>query len=161
MALDVTVGTSNSESYASVAEADAYLAFRGDTSTWTAKTQTEKENLLRWARAHMDTLTFLGVKSSFTQALEWPRFNAIDQNGYAIPGDTLPKVIKNAQAELAFQLIANDWTQGLGPITNETLKVGSIDLGRESHRPFPSAVLAMLKQFLASSPNSGGRVVRG
>jgi len=161
MSLDVTVGTSTAESYASVADADAYLAFRGYTATWTAKTQTEKENLLRWAAAHLDTLTFRGTRSSSTQALQWPRLNLVSSDGYGIPGDSIPKQVKNAQAELAFQLIANDWTQGLGPITQDSMKVGSIEMGRKSHTPFPAAVVAMLRPFLAASPNSGGRAVRG
>jgi len=106
-------------------------------------------------------LTFTGIKTNYMQALEWPRVNVSDKNGYVFPGNVIPQALKNAQAELAFQLIANDWTQGLGPITQESMKVGSIEMGRKSHRPFPAAVVALLEPFLAASPNSGGRLVRG
>ena len=161
MALDCTVGTPTANSYASVAEADAYLAVRGDTSTWTALTLPQQEAKLQWACIQLDTLYFTGIKTNLVQALEWPRFNVHDKNGYWLPGNTIPQALKNAQAELAFQLIANDWTQGLGPITQESMKVGSIEMGRKSHRSFPAPVLALLRPYLAVMPNSGGRLVRG
>ena len=159
MPFDATAGSATANSYATVAEADAYLAVRGDTATWSALNQAAKENKLQWAAIILDTLDFKGSKSTSTQALEWPRYDVTDRNGWTVSG--VPVQVKNAQAEMAFQLIANDWTQGLGPVTNETLKVGSIDLGRETHRPIPAPVVALLRPFLAVTPGSGGRLVRG
>ena len=161
MTLDATVGTASANSYASVAEADAYLAVRGDTSTWTALLSPAKELKLQWAAIWLDTMVFTGRKVNVSQALEWPRWDVVDKNSYWISALIIPQQLKNAQAELAFQLIANDWTRGLGPITQETMKVGPIEVGRKSYQPFPSAVVALLKPFLAASPNSGGRLVRG
>ena len=159
MPFDATAGASTANSYASVAEADAYLAVRGDTSTWTALTLGAKESKLQWAALYLDTLTFKGTRSTSTQALQWPRIGVWDRDGFEVDG--IPQALKNAQAEMAFQLIANDWTQGLGPVTNETLSVGSISLGRETHRAFPAPVLALLRPFLASIPGASGRLVRG
>ena len=159
MPFDATAGAATANSYASVAEADAYLAVRGDTSTWTALTTGEKESKLQWAAIYIDTLTFKGTRSTSTQALQWPRIGVWDRDGFEVDG--IPQALKNAQAEMAFQLIANDWTQGLGPVTNETLSVGSISLGRETHRAFPAPVLALLRPFLASIPGASGRLVRG
>ncbi len=159
MPFDATAGAATANSYASVAEADAYLAVRGDTSTWTALTTGAKESKLQWAAIYLDTLTFKGTRSTSTQALQWPRIGVVDRDGFDVDG--IPQALKNAQAEMAFQLIANDWTQGLGPVSNETLSVGSISLGRESHRPFPAPVLALLRPFLASVPGASGRLVRG
>ena len=159
MALTVTPASATANSYATVAEADAYLAVRGDTSTWTALTPGAKEAKLQWAAIYLDTLTFKGTRSTSTQALQWPRIGVWDRDGFDVDG--IPQALKNAQAEMAFQLIANDWTQGLGPVTNETLSVGSISLGRETHRAFPAPVLALLRPFLASIPGTSGRLVRG
>ena len=161
MPFDATAGASTANSYASVAEADAYLAVRGDTSTWTALNTGQKESKLQWAAIYLDTLTFKGTRSTSTQALQWPRIGVWDRDGYTVASDAIPQALKNAQAEMAFQLVANDWTQGLGPVSNETLSVGSISLGRETYRPFPAAVLALLRPFLASTPGASGRVVRG
>lgn len=159
MPFDTTAGSATANSYASVAEADAYLAVRGDTSTWTALNTGQKESKLQWAAIYIDTLTFKGTRSTSTQALQWPRIGVWDRDGFEVDG--IPQALKNAQAEMAFQLIANDWTQGLGPVSNETLSVGSISLGPETHRPFPAAVLALLRPLLASVPGASGRLVRG
>ena len=159
MTLVATIGATDSNSYASVAEADAYLAVRGDTSTWTALTTGQKESKLQWAAIYIDTLTFKGTRSTSTQSLQWPRIGVWDRDGFEVDG--IPQALKNAQAEMAFQLVGNDWTQGLGPVTNETLSVGSISLGRETHRAFPAPVLALLRPFLASIPGVSGRLVRG
>ena len=160
MPFDATAGAATANSYASVAEADAYLAVRGDTSTWTALSTGAKEAKLQWAALWLDTLTFYGTRYSQSQPLAWPRYGVTDRDGYSVEG-LIPSALKNAQAELAFQLIANDWTQGLDSVSNETLKVGPIDLGRESYRPFPSAVVAMLRPFLVFAPGTGGRLIRG
>ena len=159
MPIVTTAGAATANSYASVAEADAYLAVRGDTSTWTALNNGQKESKLQWAAIYLDTLTFKGTRSTSTQALQWPRIGVWDRDGFEVDG--IPQALKNAQAEMAFQLIANDWTQGLGPVSNETLSVGSISLGRETHRAFPAPVLALLRPFLASIPGTSGRLVRG
>ena len=159
MPFDATAGAATANSYASVAEADAYLAVRGDTSTWTALNNGQKESKLQWAAIYLDTLTFKGTRSTSTQALQWPRIGVWDRDGFEV--NAIPQALKNAQAEMAFQLIANDWTQGLGPVSNETLSVGSISLGRETHRAFPAPVLALLRPFLASIPGTSGRLVRG
>lgn len=161
MPFDATAGAADANSYASVAEADAYLAVRGDTSTWTALTTGQKEAKLQWAAIYIDTLNFRGTRSTSTQGLQWPRVGVVDRDGYTVASDAIPQALKNAQAEMAFQLVGNDWTQGLGPVSNETLSVGSISLGPETHRPFPAAVLALLRPLLASVPGASGRLVRG
>lgn len=160
MSLDTSIGTATSESYASVAEADAYLLNRGDTSTWTALTTTQKEQKLKWAAVILDTLTFTGLPvNPYVQALEWPRAWVMDKNGFYLNSATIPTDVKNAQIELAFQLIANDWTQGLGPTVPGKVKVGSIELEHLAAKAFPAFVTAILRPYLSSTPG-GGDVVR-
>jgi len=161
MSLDVTVGGTTTQSYASVAEADAYLTFRGGTAAWFLLTTTVKEQQLQWAGVLIDTLYFTGIKCSLLQAMEWPRFGIVDKNGYYPPTTSIPQPVKNAQIEMAFQLVASDWSQGIGPITAQSVKVGTIEQTGKSHKPFPAPVIAQLKQFLRSSPNTGGMLVRG
>ena len=162
MTIDTTVGTTTSNSYASVAEATAYLGVRGFTgTTWSALAQAQQESALEWAAIQLDTLYYVGTKTVMIQALEWPRFMVRDKNGYWIPGNVIPTVVKNAQIELAFQSITQDWSQGLGPILKDSVKVGTIEIGRQHHKAFPDAVIALLQQYLISNPNVGGRLVRG
>lgn len=160
MSLDVTVGGTNAESYASVAEADAYLAFRGDTSSWTALGTTDKELKLKWATSILQDLTWRGTIASTTQALNWPRWGVIDKDGFPILDTIIPKELKLAQAELAFQQIANDWTQGLGPTVPARVKVGSIEIENQTVKGLPQAVIAKIRHLLASVPGQG-TLVRG
>lgn len=161
MALDVTVGGTTAESYASVAEADAYLAFRGDTSTWTALSTPDKENKLRWSASILQDLLWLGYRTSTTQALEWPRYDVYEKDAFnLIASDAIPAELKRAQAELAFQLIANDWTQGLGPTVPTRVKVGSIEIENQSVKGLPQAVTSKIRHLLAAIPGQG-TLVRG
>ena len=160
MSLDTTVGGTASESYASVAEADAYLAFRGDTSTWTALTTTAKELKLKWACIILNTLFWRGMKPSQYQVLDWPRWNLMDKSGFPVPSTTIPTDIKNAQIELAFQLIAADWTQGIGPSVPSRVKVGSIEVENQTVKKLPAFVLDLLRPYLAAIPGAA-QVVRG
>jgi hypothetical protein len=175
-----TASATDANAYCTLAEAEAYVATMTFASDWVGKTNDQKNAAIVQAARWLDTLQWKGSRSSQAQSMAWPRcgdYNAsmprftgltvqgtsylMDQDGFQVPSDTVPACIKNANAEMALRQLGSDWTQGLGPVSNETLKVGSIDLGRESYQPFPSSVVAMIKPFLACSPNSGGRLVRG
>lgn len=80
MTLIVEDGTGkvNSESYASVADADAYLGARGYTD-WTDLTEGQKEIALRKATDYMVQvyrLRWKGDRKTATQRLDWPRVDA-------------------------------------------------------------------------------------
>lgn len=73
----LTLGANNYISYASVAEADAYLAadpVRG--ATWAGLTNDQKIINLVASTRRMDLLDYSGTKVSATQEREWPRTGA-------------------------------------------------------------------------------------
>ena len=77
MSLNVETGTgaSNSESYASVTNADTYHSNRGN-SLWATLTTPEKEQALRRATDYMEQVyrkRWKGVRVNATQALSFPR----------------------------------------------------------------------------------------
>lgn len=155
MALDVTVGGASSDSYATVAEADAYLAARPgfDATAWTALDDADKELRLQLAAQVLDTkLKFRGVRACKTQALAWPRlfpgdplYVETDSAGglgqvwadwvtledYAtLVGETLPGIpagVKKAQIEIAFQVVHSHLLT-LQPFADGAVSVASIDL---------------------------------
>lgn len=51
-----------------------------------------------------------GAISTSTQSLSWPRTGMLDRLGRAIPVDAIPQDLKNAQFELAGQLVLADRT---------------------------------------------------
>lgn len=94
-------GLSNATSYVSVADADAYATDRGDT-TWAALSTENKEIALIKATDYIDkNYTWLGTKNTREQALQWPRTDVVDANGFDIPSDEVPIEVKNATIEAA------------------------------------------------------------
>ena len=109
MALEVETGSGSAtaESYASVADADAYLAARGF-SLWATMSETEKEAALRRATDYMVSFyraRWAGYRVSSTQALDWPRYD-VPMKDYAYSlyaSDEVPAAVKNACIVLAFK----------------------------------------------------------
>ncbi len=95
-------GLSNSEAYASVAEADAYFTARNN-EAWDLLEDPDKEIALRKAADFMTQQyrsRWQGYKRTREQAMDWPRYEVI-VDGYEIPSDTIPKELKLASFELA------------------------------------------------------------
>jgi len=117
-------GRSDAESYASVADADSYLAARG-IAAWAALTTAAKEIALRAAGDHMlqhyRTL-WLGSRQSITQAMDWPRYSVPrpdTRNGpwsytsyYGIT--EIPPEVKKACIELALRASTAPLVKDLG-----------------------------------------------
>lgn len=106
MALVVTPGDATADSYASVAQADAWHAGRGN-AAWEALTEAEKETALRRATTWIDATygSRFGALPVYprVQALAWPRTGVTDADGYAVPHDAIPVEIVRATAEAALR----------------------------------------------------------
>lgn len=108
MALIVEDGSiiSGAESYASVANTDAYnTSFVGDAS-WIDASEPEKERALRQATQYLDTIYFQqwrGERVQATQSLQWPRIGAVYNDGVAIPANSIPVPLLRATMELAIK----------------------------------------------------------
>lgn len=120
-------GLSNAESYASVAEADAYCTNLGLTA-WTGVTA-DKEIALRKATTYLDaTYAWVGEIYDDTQALGWPRVEAYDNEGRDL-NYIVPSKIKAATIELAIKALTSELlsdTTSANFITKE--KVGSLEV---------------------------------
>lgn len=119
-------GKTDSESYASVAEADTYHTNFGNTG-WTGTT-IAKEVALRNATQFLDTeyhRLWKGARVDDDQALDWPRAFIQDEDGFAIESDIVPVKLKNAAIELALSAL----TESLAP--NQSSPVGSIKRTRK------------------------------
>lgn len=102
-------GRSDAESYASVAEADAYQASRGRT-LWSTISEAEKEQALRRATDWMLTeyrSRWQGQRRISTQALDWPR-GWVVVDGFSVASDTVPAEVKRACIEMAFRAASGD-----------------------------------------------------
>lgn len=171
MTIIVTPGGSDSNSYATRAEADQYHTERLHNTAWTNADTATKEAALVWATRTLDAnFYWVGVKSTEEQALEWPRSGAVDRNGYGIDDDVVPVQVKNAQSELAFLLIEGDRTLASDPDADGVteLKLGSgsqIALkfsGERMRSALSSSVVALIQDlgvFIGAGKASGSAVV--
>lgn len=115
MSLVTTAGASNADSYASLTDTDAYFSARGVTA-WTGD-DTAKEDALRLGTSYIDNAyrdRWIGVRTTFEQALAWPRCNAepirttisltmalLDSDGFEIDPNTIPLQVQRATMEAA------------------------------------------------------------
>lgn len=109
--MTLTVGT---DTYATLAEADAYAAARSWTD-WDALTDAAKEARLTEAAVYLDTsYAWKGSITSTAQVMSWPRTGVVDGEGRVLATDAYPDRLKAAQIELArlasATLVTNDAT---------------------------------------------------
>lgn len=123
MAIDVTVGGAAANSYATLAEYQAWrVLYYGIDGT--EDDLSDELNLMR-ARAYIDrAYIWKGTRVTSTQALEWPRYVRDYANGFPVPSDSVPQAIKDAQCEMAYLI------QG-GATPFATLEGGTIKRKRE------------------------------
>lgn len=166
--LEDGTGLVNSNSYADVAEADAYFLSR-NISSWDLLTTEAKESALITATEYVDLAwgsRFKGRPLQPAQSLEFPRSNCYSRYGQLIEG--VPSQIKQAVSLYALystssSLWANNSSQSskevkkkrvvVGPITTET----EYTEGQRSDRKlyFPQADALMEKFLLGGSGNGG------
>lgn len=159
MALVVEDGTglANADAYASEAFVTAWHAGLGRTD-WAAFTADQKDQSIRRATFYIDSRfgrVFRGHRSSSSQALEWPRFSAWDDEG--MPLDAVPVALQRAVAEYALQAArrgelaplppsavpgqtaAGVSSAATGEVASETKTVGPLSISKEYRAPSESS----------------------
>lgn len=158
MTLNVESGTGlpDADSYASVADCQAYAAahgleFEGDDAAL--------EAALRNATVYLDTeYSFKGERADAAQALEWPRVNA------GAPPDVVPSQVVSACCELAVRALAGPLRQDIsstaagavtettvGPITKRYAAAAGARVDGQTQF---AAVNALLRRWLSSYGSS-------
>lgn len=160
MSLDATPGGTTADSYCTLAEANSYHASRGYTAEWDAADDAAKERHLKWAARQLDvSFDWRGRKTTRDQARAWPRAGAMDDDGFywdSTGAAGVPLLLKQAQAEFAFQLMKEDWTQGLSSVTDEGATIGPLKTTKEEHNSLPASV----KKLVGPLTNGGTGSVR-
>jgi len=106
-------GQANANSYADVADGDAYHEAHVSASAWTGASTATKTSALVMATRLIDVhFQFYGYKSVDGQALQWPRYDVPDpdKENTEYDAEQVPKVLVDATCELARSLIASDRT---------------------------------------------------
>lgn len=98
MIVEDGTGLSTAQSYISVANADTYHTAHGNT-TWTGVDALKEAALVRATQALDARYDWPGFRLVSTQALDWPRYDAYDVDGYIL--SDVPQGIKDALCEMA------------------------------------------------------------
>lgn len=104
--LDATIKGENANSYCDLAFATAYANNQAWGDTWVALGADAQSIALIGATKWLETLPFQGSRCTATQALQWPRSGATC-DGVTSDCVGIPRQIKTAEVELAFQLSQN------------------------------------------------------
>ena len=119
--INATIKDANANSYVTLTEANSYFETVPDSSTWTNKTDDQKNRSLIAATRWIDTLVFYGDRCDESQALKFPRTN-YQVDGVELACSKIPNGIKYAQYELA-RALAND----TDAVTGTTGKDGNFE----------------------------------
>lgn len=133
--LEDGTGKADATTYADEAEAAQYLENLGRDATFIGGTADQQKVWLNEATAYIDQrygTQMRGVRSSTLQALNVPRVNAFDDDGYTVLNAEVPAALKAATIEAADRRAAGtalfpDAAVGAGNVTREKVKVGPIE----------------------------------
>ena len=180
-------GKVDANSYAAVADGDAYFEGHLYATAWTAATSGTKAAALVMATRLVDTqVQFNGYKAHETQALQWPRERCPDPDRNAVssslqspllssfvPNDEVPTGVASAVCEMARELLIVDRTAappGEGISSTQTSSAthdsaggsssqSSTTYSKEDTRPIMSRVAqAMLAKYGALIQGGSGSV---
>lgn len=151
-------------SYATIAEADAYLANSVRASlNWESLGEEDKSRALITATARLNRQLWVGTRTDNppTQTQEWPRTGVSGKDGLPVDANTVPSQIVQATMELAYELTQDaslETSQGTGSNIRRA-KAGTAEV--EFFRPgdpsgsggpgtvFPFAVMELIRCFLS------------
>jgi len=172
-------GKADANSYADVADGDAYHDGHLYATAWTGATAANKAIALVMASRLIDLqYQFNGLRSVDSQAMQWPRVNCLDPDKAPVPVLTsllladpfvppsiIPKAVVSATCEMARELLIADRT---GPPRGEGLKYDNtsttqIGYDKTDRPPVISRVAqAMLAKYgaLISGQSGAVRLVR-
>ena len=161
MALILEDGTGivDSNSYEDEAGASAYLSNLLYVTPWTEATVEDREKALIYGTSLINRLmSWKATKTSFAQALDFPRTGLYDKDGYLVESDEIPKRLKQATAEMALSLIVENRTaeRSYGV---EKIKVDVIEIQNSltDEKPvIPESVMDLIKDYGVSQDRDVG-----
>lgn len=151
--------TKGTNSYCTLAEANAYLVDRLYSDAWSLATDSLKEQALITATRVLDNLNWIGTAISESQLLAFPRsgqyFDPRLGMTIALSDTNIPDRIIKATCELAYHLIQNE---GILDDTGklQSLKVDTISL--DFIMPASKIPYSVKGQIKPLQPNNGSRV---
>ena len=155
MALTLVVengtGLTNSNSYATIAEAETYFEAHLYTTVWDIAINKDVA-LVMATRLLDDWIDWEGYRATEEQSLRWPRHDVVDEDGYLLDSDVVPQFLKNATAELAQYIMSNDPGAEPDTVGFSSLRVGELAMtidknDRDRITAIPDVVKAIIEHY--------------
>ena len=129
MALTVTPGASTADSYVSLVDALAYHAAKGNAAWAAAASDALREAALRRATVWLDgtyRTRWPGYRvNGRVQALDWPRTDVTDSDGWTVDYLTIPAEVVNATCEAALRELAEAGSLSPDYVASEQVKTAA------------------------------------
>jgi hypothetical protein len=155
LALKAEPGESDSNTYATLAQAESFFERRIHADVWTAADDDVKKAALVWATRLLDeNVDWFGYPVYEDQKLRFPRTGLSDVDGNLVDDTVIPQFLVEAVAEFAFHLIGEDRTLetnrdliGLKRVKVDVLSI-TTDTSPTAVKPIvPLSVWSMIKFY--------------
>lgn len=164
--LDTTVGGADANSWATVDEFKAYRETRypQNANAIAAVDAAIIAALIVACRNVNENFDWTGAAVDATQGLTWPRSGMLTRNGFAISTTTIPKELKDAQCETAYQILAGiDLVSDNAAAQQNVLgvKAGSVSVQFQQTNTSTSEAVDLLLRRMTSEFNYLSNAVPG
>lgn len=154
--IDANPGETTSNSYVTLAEANAIMNARLHTDAWLDLPDQKKIASLIWATNTIDTFHFIGRRGTQNQALLWPRTGVCDPDGYTVDPLVIPQFLKLATVEQAFSLAQTDRTVENTEGNYKKLKIDTLEIENFSKQTIKSSLEVSANNYLTPYLSGGG-----
>ena len=159
MTVEDGTGLSTSDAYVAQTTADTYHLARGN-AAWAAATSDQKSAAIVRASQALDGMygkQWPGVRLTSAQAMDWPRADAYDLDGYTLSG--VPQGVADAACEGALvELTAGTLSSSIDTSVEE-IQVGPIRKKMRSggaiQKSYPAVSRALRRIIVGSAANIG------
>lgn len=160
-----TAGSATANTYASLIEAGEYFDTQLYRSDFVDPVDDDIRNraLLMATRILDEQMDWYGFKNDDQQALRWPRQGVVDRDGYDVDSLTIPQEVKNATAELAGNLIAENRTAENDTKGFKEMQAGTLRLvidKNDRKKVLPESVVEMLTTLGRMRSKKSNKLVR-
>lgn len=157
MTVEDGTGLSTADAYVAQVAADAYHLARGN-SSWAAATSDQKNAAIVRATQAIDGMygkAWPGGRLTSTQALDWPRADAYDLDGYALT--LVPQGVKDAACEAALLELTAGTLSASIDVSVEEVQVGPIKkrtrTGGTGPKVYPTVARALRRIIRGTGAN--------
>ena len=165
LTLVATAAATNANSYCTLASANLHVEQNIHIyATWASLSTANAEACLIYASTLADLqMDWVGTKGAATQALDWPRDDVSDPNGYSVDPETIPVFLQEAVSFYAYYLSQDDRIAESDTFGFKSLKAGSLAMVIDKYdrkNVMPNPVWEMLMAYGARASGQARTLVR-